>query len=575
MAQETPAKQLYDLLISRDFDDLRAVSSQTDKTPVNAEGQPDVGLADLFSFDWHSESGKNYGTVLILLRSDGTVMLEFGNNLGKTIDSSDRQQWFDFMLEIKNFAVRNFMAFEAVNLGKIRHSLHGQRNLREGLLESWTGRRDVSWNADPGQTRLVIKHRRALGEGEARHHQIESLFVETADDQRFRLPFRNLTAGRAMLEHVRAGGRPWDVRGAHIAQMVSELAVLSRFRRANAGRLLEGDTATLVEQTNGYHTRLQRCLRGMTTATGYRDYFESWQPTEISEESVVIEGLKHLFVTQTIDQRIEDALPLLARIQQQEKIMKEADIFESWANRQVEGTWQLPDTPEKQTELIELLSQELSVGVDAVNATGQLQDILGDDELFDQLSALATTDPNADARQVVIDRLQELSDDPGVRRVLDQLQIDSTAEMNPPEAVNPADLEPDQTGVEEGATPTPGLQPDGKYYNKAGRLIGTWNGRTLAIDPGAKQYWIDEFGEEEAGDIAIKWQKQLEKVTAPSEDSVKYYANELEKSDLQANRPRQSRQQYYDLAVQMLSGQQGITEGADRELVRLRELLKR
>jgi len=117
-------------------------------------------------------------------------------------------------------------------------------------------------------------------------------------------------------------------------------------------------------------------------------------------------------------------------------------------------------------------------------------------------------------------------------------------------------------GVAEGVTPTPGLQPDGKYYNKAGRLIGTWNGRTLAIDPGAKQYWIDEFGEEEAGDIAIKWQKQLEKVTAPSEDSVKYYANELEKSDLQANRPRQSRQQYYDLAVQMLSGQQGMAEGS-------------
>jgi hypothetical protein len=412
MAQETPAKQLYDLLISRDFDDLRAVSSQTDKTPVNAEGQPDVGLADLFSFDWHSESGKNYGTVLILLRSDGTVMLEFGNNLGKTIDSSDRQQWFDFMLEIKNFAVRNFMGFEAVNLGKIRHSLHGQRNIREGLLESWTGRRDVSWNADPGQTRLVIKHRRALGEGEARHHQIESLFVETADDQRFRLPFRNLTAGRAMLEHVRAGGRPWDVRGAHIAQMVSELAVLSRFRRANAGRLLEGDTEALVEQTNGYYTRLQRCLRGLGTATGYRDYFESWQPTEISEESVVIEGLKHLFVTQTIDQRIEDALPLLARIQQQEKTMKEANIFEAWVDRMMEGTWALPETPEQQTQLSKLLSQSLTVGVDAVNATGQLQDILGDDELFDRLTDLADRDPNANAwdDSAVMDRMWELAD---------------------------------------------------------------------------------------------------------------------------------------------------------------------
>jgi hypothetical protein len=118
----------------------------------------------------------------------------------------------------------------------------------------------------------------------------------------------------------------------------------------------------------------------------------------------------------------------------------------------------------------------------------------------------------------------------------------------------------EQQGVAEGTTPTPGLQPDGKYYNKAGRLIGTWDGRTLTIDPDTKQYWTDEFGEEEANDIAIKFQQNLQKAHAPSEDKIKYYANELEKSDLQANRPRKNRQQYYDLAVQMLSGQQGVAE---------------
>ena len=119
-----------------------------------------------------------------------------------------------------------------------------------------------------------------------------------------------------------------------------------------------------------------------------------------------------------------------------------------------------------------------------------------------------------------------------------------------------------QPAMAEGATPTPGLQPDGKYYNKAGRLIGTWNGRTFTVDPAAKQYWIDEFGEEEAANVALKWQERLKKETAPSENSIKYHANELEKSDVQAGRPRQTRQQYYDLAVQMLSGQQGVAESA-------------
>jgi hypothetical protein len=287
----------------------------------------------------------------------------------------------------------------------------------------------------------MIKHKRSLGEDEARFRYVESLFIETAEGERYKLPFKNLTAGKAMLEHVRNAGRPYDMRGQHICKMVNELSVLSRFRRANHGRLLEGDTATLVEQTNAYYKNLQHNLKSLTTRRGYDTYFESWTPAEITEEEVVIEGLKHLFVTQSIDQRVEDALPLLAKIQKQGTEMKEATIFEAWADQLVEGTWQLPDTPEKQSKLIELLSTDLPVGADATNATEQLYDLIGDDELFDQLTALADQDANADARQVVLNRLEELSDDPDVRKVIDSLNIDATAEMNPAEPTNPADLE--------------------------------------------------------------------------------------------------------------------------------------
>jgi hypothetical protein len=133
---------------------------------------------------------------------------------------------------------------------------------------------------------------------------------------------------------------------------------------------------------------------------------------------------------------------LLAKIQQQGTAMKEANIFEAWAERLVEGTWQTPDTPEKQAQLLELMSTDLPVGADATNATEQLYDLLGDDELFDQLEALAERDANADARQVIFDRMQELSDNPDVRKVIEQLNIDPTAEMNPAEPTNPSDLEP-------------------------------------------------------------------------------------------------------------------------------------
>jgi len=434
MAQQTPARQLYDLLVSRDFDPEMLDSS--------GKPAPDPAEAEIFSFDFRAESGKDYGTVVIMLSDNNELDVYCADNVGKSMEGADKNNWFAFLEQLKNFAVRNFYSFGIKNLNRLRYSMQGQAAIKEGLFESWTGNRTTSWNGVATEARLMIRHKKTIGEGDARFRYIENLFIETADSERYKLPFTSLTAGRAMLEHVRQGGRPYDARGNHIAEIVTELNVLSRFRRANQGQIFEGDTQQLVEQVQEYQANLQRNLKGLGTKTGYATYFESWSPAEISEQDVVIESLKSLFVKQSIDTRIESALPLLAKIQQQGTAMKEANIFEAWAERLTEGTWQTPDTPEKQAELVELLSTDLPVGADATNVTEQLYNLIGDDKLFDQLEELAERDANADARQVILDRMQELSDDPDVRKVIEQLNIDATAEMNPAEPTNPADLEP-------------------------------------------------------------------------------------------------------------------------------------
>ena len=55
------------------------------------------------------------------------------------------------------------------------------------------------------------------------------------------------------------------------------------------------------------------------------------------------------------------------------------------------------------------------MGADATNATEQLYDLLGDDQLFDQLSKLARQDANADARPAIQQRLEQL----GLANILD------------------------------------------------------------------------------------------------------------------------------------------------------------
>jgi hypothetical protein len=121
---------------------------------------------------------------------------------------------------------------------------------------------------------------------------------------------------------------------------------------------------------------------------GYAKYFESWHPATINEQEGVVDNIKTLFIEQSIDSRIEAALPLLAKIQQRGQEMKEADIFENWINNLAEGTWTLPETPEQLDKLKTLMTKELIVGPDATNATEQLYDLVGDDELFDRLGEL-------------------------------------------------------------------------------------------------------------------------------------------------------------------------------------------
>ena len=407
MAQNSISSELNDLLITHDFD-VDALSTRTGKPAVNDRGVPDSSEADMFSFDWVGPTGKNYGTMVILLDQNGGMTVYFGDNLGRTMEPEDKKAWYGdgetnstgFLEQLKNFAIRTSKirgGFGLENLSKLKYAIAGQA----ALTESFYGTKKVSYSGEPTQARLMIKHTRPIAEGDKRYRYVESLFIETAEGERFRLPFRKLAGGRAMLEHVRHGGNPYDMRGQHIAETVNQLNVLSQFRRAHQGRVFEGAAGELVTETDQYYQRLNHNLKHMASSRGYNRYFESWKPADISEGDIMVEDLRGMFVETRIDPRIETALPMLAKIQQEVKAMKEADIFESWAARLVEGTWALPDTPEKMTQLKTWLGEPKPLGPDAEDVTDVLYDLIGDDALFDQLAGMAEEDPTADAVPLV------------------------------------------------------------------------------------------------------------------------------------------------------------------------------
>ena len=89
----------------------------------------------------------------------------------------------------------------------------------------------------------------------------------------------------------------------------------------------------------------------MISRRGYKEIFAAYDPMAITELDETVNKVREVFVNSSLDTRIEEALPILAKIQ--EENMKEADIFEQWADRITEGTWALPDSQEQMAKLKE------------------------------------------------------------------------------------------------------------------------------------------------------------------------------------------------------------------------------
>ena len=384
----TASQQLYNLLVSRDFE----------PEALDAAGKPAANPADadIISFDYRTQE-KDYGTVVLSIDGENNLDVYYGDNMGRAMEGPDKNEWYDFLYLLRMFAKRNLLTFSLKNLSRLKYSMRTMAAVKESLFEGYYGNRKVSYSDQPNRARLVIKHNKTLGEGDARFRYIESLFVENDQGERFRIPSKSLIEGRILARHVAEGGTPYDAFGQYISEMVRDLKTLAGFVRAARHKDYSGDAGHMVESAVRHYTDLKAKAKRMISRRGYHEALDTFDPSTITPVDEAVETIRELFVQQTLDPRVEQALPMLAKLQEKEMAMKEADQFESWSNRVMEGTWALADTPELTKKLSDLMSQELIVGPDATNATEQLYDLVGDDQLFDILDDIARTNPDANA----------------------------------------------------------------------------------------------------------------------------------------------------------------------------------
>jgi hypothetical protein len=266
---------------------------------------------------------------------------------------------------------------------------------------------------DVGSCRLRIIHSESIDETQrgARTRKIEAVFVETPRGERFRMDHNDLAGAGAVAMHLSHGGDHGDEICEAINGMVAEKAGMSHFVRAVKRRQFEdAETDQMAQAAIGRYYELKNQLKRLRSPRHYLDFVESYMPEVAAEDEYDVDALRERFVKKMYDERFDAALPYVYRAhRKQEESMNTsmAEEFENWADSVLEGTWAVPEKEGDVEKLRELMSKPLMVGQDGMDATSALYNIIGDDELFDNIGELADIKgPEYDCREDVINWLE-------------------------------------------------------------------------------------------------------------------------------------------------------------------------
>tara|TARA_R110000851_G_scaffold17907_3_gene56522 strand:- start:143 stop:2032 length:1890 start_codon:yes stop_codon:yes gene_type:complete len=256
----------------------------------NNEGKVtnDPLTARFFDFDYQ-EGEKNVGKVSISISEDKLSVM-YSNSFVENEDTLTRQNWYNFLKELRIFAKKRLLQFDTrditkSNLDKRDYKfLANQQGEEKTMSESTSvpklyGTSKVSYQ-DVGNARLTIKHTEGVNQelSAARTKKIGAIYVENTDGERFKYPFKHLNGARAMARHVAEGGKPYDDFGKHITGLSEELANLRKFktymnRSSVMAEGLAGYMGAVVERLDA----IKKTVTGLQKESYYKTAFESYE----------------------------------------------------------------------------------------------------------------------------------------------------------------------------------------------------------------------------------------------------------------------------------------------------------
>jgi hypothetical protein len=281
----------------------------------------DIPHARFFEFDY-KEKGVSLGTVAITLDEDDGVVVELSGDLA----DSKHPSAFKFFRSFRQFAKDRLLNFDIQNIGK--DSLDKRDyNFKakpkeitpmEPIMENkMYGTSKISYQ-DLGEARLVVKHSQPvnldLAAGRTMH--IEAIYVENSQGERFKYPVKHLNGARALAEHLKAGGIPYDAIGKHITNLSEELAQLRKFKGyVNRNEALSEAMGGITDVVFNRIEEIKKEVQGLQRPAYYQAFAETFtaRDDQMIPEEIMSDFIDRLTI-RTFNEDLRTAFPYIFRL---------------------------------------------------------------------------------------------------------------------------------------------------------------------------------------------------------------------------------------------------------------------
>jgi hypothetical protein len=291
------AQDLYGKIQTR-FSDIQ----MGDENAEVLSKKEDIPNARFFEFEYE-EGGTPLGTIAITLdETDGVVVQVSGDLVDDNDDNTTHHNAYKFIRSFRQFAKDRLLNFDIQNIGKSnldKRDYQFQAKRKElpvmpqaPVMESkMYGNNRMSYQDLGENTRLVVKHNQLvnldLPAGRTLH--IESIYIENAQGERFRYPAKHLNGARALAEHIKHGGNPYDAIGQHICGLSEELAGLRKFkgyvgRQEQVSEAMGSVTNRVIERIE----EVKKEIHNLQKASYYEAFAEAF---EAQEEQMIPETI--------------------------------------------------------------------------------------------------------------------------------------------------------------------------------------------------------------------------------------------------------------------------------------------